>query len=127
MVETLVDIALEFNASYTLAKKNKVENTKENIFLGILKDLYEIYGVYFGYEHSEQGLSDFKSDLIHVKNRLKKEKEKMKTKISSYHHPDPDEIFWKAVKLKPIWHPDEGAGAILVLWEAENWGTGDLF
>ena len=60
MVETLADIALEFNASYSEAKR---KNIKGNIFLGILKSLFVIYGNYFGYDDSPQGLSAFKGDL----------------------------------------------------------------
>lgn len=115
MAETLVDIVRELNESYFKAKRNKIENKEKNLFLGILKNLFEIYGVSFGYENSKIGLSNFKSDLIRVKNRLKKAKADFKEK-----HNEAIEDFWKTVQLEPNYHPREGDGEIFTRWQVEN-------
>lgn len=119
MVTTLVDVAQELNWSYFQAKRNNLKSTKDkSIFVEILKNLFEMYGNYFGYDNSQQGLSNFKSDVIRIKNRLKKEKEKVK-KAFCYRHPDLDERFWRVVEMSPIFRFKEGDGEIFTQQQVE--------
>lgn len=74
-------IALELNENYREALELKKEfgfekNEKSKIFSNILKMLFAKYGVSFGYSN----LSSFKSDVIWVQRRIKKEKKKEKEK-----------------------------------------------
>jgi len=116
-MENLSDVAKELNWSYFQAKKNCLKSTKENnIYVGILKNLFCIYGVYFGYPCTDAGFSQFKGDVIRIKNRLKKEKKKIIVK-----HQEFKENFWADyVETNPIFHPSEGDGGSYIEWQIKN-------
>ncbi len=114
--KTLVDVAEELNAGYFEAKKHLMKNSKDrNIFIEILQSLFDIYGEYFGYPHTVVGFSLFKSDIIRIKNRIKKTKKLVVKKTKKI-----KEEFWYMVELEPVYHPREGDGEIFTSWQIAN-------
>ena len=114
--KTLVDVAEELNQGYFEAKRHHLEGNKDrNIFIEILKSLFDIYGDYFGYPHTSVGFSLFKSDIVRIKNRVKKTKNLAVKKTKKI-----KDEFWEMVELEPIYHPREGDGEIFTIWQIAN-------
>jgi len=110
MVFTITDVAKKLNDMYHEAIENRKfegfgKGEKSQIFLWIMKDLFEKYGSYFGYDK----ISDFKSSVVTVQKRLKKG------------------VFCYPIKqIPPIekidQHPKEGDGEIFLNWEITEFG-----
>jgi len=69
MVQTMKDVALEFNRRYVKAIKNGKNVKGKKVFRAIVKSLFNEYGGIMGYQNSFYA---FEGQLIKEKNNLKK-------------------------------------------------------
>lgn len=103
MDTTIADLAVELNKRYSQFLEFKLSDfekgEKGKIFIGILKNLFDIYGERLGYSD----FSDFKRDVVVAKNNLRKNK-------------------FKKVKKPKTKKPNEGSGQIFTEYQIENLG-----
>jgi len=109
MIETINDVAVELIKLYRenlVKKENFKRGEKSKIFLDIFKILFERYGKHLGYS----SISDFKSDVMQVKNNLKSG-----NKISNTSSPS-----FSSHSNFSFFEPNEGSGEIFTDWQIEN-------